>query len=1336
MKRHLQILFLLLACISPLAAEVPADEAMESFNRGNFDPPILIEVLPKLADPAKRAGIRSILMQAEKPPRPELVALLEHPLLAVRLGALEVLEEFAGGDLSFNPWAPADSPENAAALARWNAWARNPADPSGHKEIFTGDQRRAYLQDILADNPDKAARARRMLEAEGLSAVGFLENFLKDTPTLDIGHRARIREAQYQITLSGQLGDQAAITARNLAFGSRDQILSALTTVRSAGLLALPILRDFITHADPLVRENAIDSLLVTGGEPAVSIVAPLLQHESDVNVIHGALRRLKDVPCEATLNLVVSFLNHPDEDLLISAIQTSLSLSGDNTNDHGSPSHEPAKNASPADAAIITALDDKRWRVRATALEYITKHRIPASKEKCLSMLGDSDDFVRFAAIKALSALGAKDALPKLKAMFLADENMAGPVFEGYGALEQEPDAQLLERLDNVSPEARLAVLRAVESNKSLGLLPLRYANDKNADVACAALRHIAADSENLEKDRNASILVTALRSGQPEKVEAILERLDLPKSKRVDRAILETLGNGLAGSEPTALDALYNAFLQPGSDTIKQAEIPTLPLAQQELVRELILRTTPQTPVGDRFRAALNLAKASHSEGFTVLLRDLPSLTTAQKTAIGETLYEPSIREALPLLAALLRDPLPEVRASAASCALSNDKSPAFLELVLSELKRPGSPLQPHETYDYHFESIFRSKKLATPLRNWGVAVLQSPDAGTPLKVLATVGLRNIPATAVIEEIEKCTSSPDPLLRRAAWHTLFTLRPASISTSAERVMADHEAFVRVVLPQILQTGDEKFWNHHFSDVQVLRDHRWTYNQKQVRVSDSLKKQLGQLATQDPSPLVRFESAFTLLSQGGVIDIADFAAQVPQLPKETMARERITSWLAENAARATPGLSPLLAIIDPSKIKPQQMKQLNERISPAKGEGFATFSALAQVTPPADVKSGGLLAAETKSTEPAKRSSLDIVYFFKPGCPECHRAKQYLEAIQGDFPLLKIHEHNLLESAGTVLNQALCNRFSVPSARHTLSPAIFTQSGFLIREDISPQALASLFSKTMAVDQDNSWMEIGVTEQKAAVASVDRRYAAFTLPVVIGAGLLDGINPCAFATIIFFLSYLQIARRTPREMLMVGAAFISAVFIAYLAAGLILYQSLAALNDRFAGIQKWMNLGFALLAILAAALSFRDAWRIRGGRMDEMTLQLPGFLKNRIRGVIRSGAKARNFVVAAFVSGIIVSLLELACTGQVYAPIIYQIQQGRLDAVIWLVIYNLAFITPLIVIFLLAYGGLSSESLIDFQKKHTTAVKIGLGILFLVLAVLILVGQKWLAPH
>ena len=337
------------------------------------------------------------------------------------------------------------------------------------------------------------------------------------------------------------------------------------------------------------------------------------------------------------------------------------------------------------------------------------------------------------------------------------------------------------------------------------------------------------------------------------------------------------------------------------------------------------------------------------------------------------------------------------------------------------------------------------------------------------------------------------------------------------------------------------------------------------------------------------------------------------------------------------------------------------------------------------------------------------------------------------LEIVKKDFPKLEVEEHNIIEAKGTVFNQALCTGFQVPTLKHNISPALFTQAGYLIKEDIAPQALGKLLATTMAMPEDNAWSRMAEPEIAAAEKAVEQKFESLTLPVVLGAGLADGVNPCAFATIIFFLSYLQVARRTPREMLMVGAAFISAVFLAYFLAGLALHHVLEQLTGRIAGIKRYLDWIFGGLALLAAFLSFRDAFKARAGKLDEMTLQLPAFLKDRIRGVIRTGAKARRFVIAAFVAGIVISFLELACTGQVYAPIIYSIQQGRKDAVVWLLAYNLAFITPLVVIFLLAFTGMSNKALIHFQTKHTFGVKIALGLVFVVLAWVILFGSRYL---
>ena len=59
---------------------------------------------------------------------------------------------------------------------------------------------------------------------------------------------------------------------------------------------------------------------------------------------------------------------------------------------------------------------------------------------------------------------------------------------------------------------------------------------------------------------------------------------------------------------------------------------------------------------------------------------------------------------------------------------------------------------------------------------------------------------------------------------------------------------------------------------------------------------------------------------------------------------------------------------------------------------------------------------------------------------------------------------------------------------------------------------------------------------------------------------------------------------------------------------------------------------------------------------------------------------------------------------------------------RGR--AVLFLVLYNLMFIVPLIIVFILAYFGTTSKDLTAFLKKHAAAVKLGMAIVFLALAI------------
>ncbi|MEA1910283.1 MAG: hypothetical protein U9N32_01240 [Spirochaetota bacterium] len=82
------------------------------------------------------------------------------------------------------------------------------------------------------------------------------------------------------------------------------------------------------------------------------------------------------------------------------------------------------------------------------------------------------------------------------------------------------------------------------------------------------------------------------------------------------------------------------------------------------------------------------------------------------------------------------------------------------------------------------------------------------------------------------------------------------------------------------------------------------------------------------------------------------------------------------------------------------------------------------------------------------------------------------------------------------------------------------------------------------------------------------------------------------------------------------------------------------------------------------------------------------------------------------------------VSIFELACTGQVYFPTIaYLVKIGQSSAYFYLLIYNISFIIPLFVVFVLIYKGTGSKVITGFFQNNMGSMKISLSLLFLVLA-------------
>ena len=356
---------------------------------------------------------------------------------------------------------------------------------------------------------------------------------------------------------------------------------------------------------------------------------------------------------------------------------------------------------------------------------------------------------------------------------------------------------------------------------------------------------------------------------------------------------------------------------------------------------------------------------------------------------------------------------------------------------------------------------------------------------------------------------------------------------------------------------------------------------------------------------------------------------------------------------------------------------------------------------------------------------------TLHLAYFEQAGCRDCERVERMLELLAAAHPMIYLERFGVRTPGGRVLLEALCERAGVPEGRRLLVPAVFLGSKGLVREEITDTSLERLLSEADPAGAANTW-DITAAERRAARERLWKRASGVTLAAVLVGGLVDGVNPCAFATIVFLVCCLAGVGQDRRVILAVGACFALGVFVAYYVMGLGLSEALLRLQG-FPRVASAVSWAIIALVFVLGALSLWDFVLALRGRAGQMALKLPHRLRMRINSLIARRLRARWLAPAAFGLGVSVSLLELVCTGQVYLPLIgmmTSVAGSRMRALALLFLYDAAFIAPLLVVFGAVYLGLSSGRLLDTFKRRVALGKLLLGAFFLSLGA-VLIGLQ-----
>lgn len=326
------------------------------------------------------------------------------------------------------------------------------------------------------------------------------------------------------------------------------------------------------------------------------------------------------------------------------------------------------------------------------------------------------------------------------------------------------------------------------------------------------------------------------------------------------------------------------------------------------------------------------------------------------------------------------------------------------------------------------------------------------------------------------------------------------------------------------------------------------------------------------------------------------------------------------------------------------------------------------------------------------------------VHFFYNTNCADCQKTIPYIQEMIPHYPGVVFRMHDIRESDTA---RILFQEFKQQYGREFLPvPSLF----------LGPYVLSGYEEITGNLED-----AIRLTTQQAgpqptlpALEWSSGSGEELTIPLVIGAAIVDGINPCAFAVLIFLmLSLLLLDSR--RRVLLVGATFILAVFCFYFLSGLGLFAVVQS-----SGMSWLISLVAAAIAILAGAISLAEAFWKR----KTPFLSIPESTKGIIETWVKKGS-----LPAAFVLGVLVGMFELPCTGGIYLAILSLLSNRMTlyQGIPYLFLYNLIFVVPLVLILVVVAFGVAPEKLEKLRDEKRPYVRFAMGAVMILLGVILI---------
>ena len=209
----------------------------------------------------------------------------------------------------------------------------------------------------------------------------------------------------------------------------------------------------------------------------------------------------------------------------------------------------------------------------------------------------------------------------------------------------------------------------------------------------------------------------------------------------------------------------------------------------------------------------------------------------------------------------------------------------------------------------------------------------------------------------------------------------------------------------------------------------------------------------------------------------------------------------------------------------------------------------------------------------------------------------------------------------------------------------------------------------------------------------------------ATLLPAVVITGLLDSVNPCAFAVILLLLAFLFTIRKSRGQIIRLGAIYIGVIFLVYLAIGLGILSTVRLSEEPHfvARVGSYILIGLGVLNLIEYLW---PAFPIK--------LHMPAAAHKKVNQLLKVAT-----VPATIGVGFIVGLCTFPCSGGIYVSIITLLNAKTTLSwgLAYLALYNVLFILPLIIILLVVGNRVVAKQLGTWEREHALTLRLWFGV-------------------